>query len=353
MSLSQQTTGIVVGLIIGIIIGAGVMFVVFPPEGTSTTQNYTITSSGSTTVYPLSQEWAVQIGTYYPNFQFNPTTGGSGVGQADAASGAVDIGASSSYPDEEYRTTNDHVKILPISADALAVVANPDVNGTNLKMDCDMVVAIFARNVTTWEEFETTFDVSITATGDINVYVRSDPSGTTATFAKWLETADDNTNAAGEEFEWGYGHKEGLSFHPDCVAVDGNPQVADSVDSDSNGIGYVGFAFTEGLTTIDLYNPGNEEWVEANAENALKSLPDEITDPGVNLFNSENVGAYPIARLLFYLINTETIRWETIAFLDWCLSTGQTFIADVGYLAIVGTSAHAFAVTQMADLEPA
>jgi ABC-type phosphate transport system substrate-binding protein len=342
-----------VGLIIGIILGAGIMFIAFPPgSGATTPQTYTITSSGSTTVYPLSQEWAAQIGEYYPNFQFNPTTGGSGKGQADAASGAVDIGASSSFPDEDYRTTNSHVKILPVSADALAVVANTGVNGSTLKMDCDMVVAIFARNVTTWEEFETTFEVSITATGDINVYVRSDPSGTTATFAKWLETADDNTNVAGQEFEWGYGHKEGLSFHAECVAVDGNPAVADSVDSDPNGIGYVGFAFTEGLTTVDLYNPGNNEWVVANEENALKSLPDEITDPGVNLFNSENDGAYPIARLLFYLINTDIVRWETIALLDWCLSIGQTFIDDVGYLAIVGTSAHAFAVTQLADLEP-
>jgi ABC-type phosphate transport system substrate-binding protein len=353
MSLSQKTTGIVVGLLLGIIVGAGVMFVVFPPGGTTIPESYTITSSGSTTVYPLSQEWAAQIGTYYPNFQFNPNTGGSGKGQADAASGEVDIGASSSFPDSDYITTNSHVKIIPVSADALAVVANPGVNGTNLKMDSDMVVAIFARNVTTWAEFASTFDVTIQATGDINVYVRSDPSGTTATFAKWLETSDDNTNAAGEEYEWGYGHSEGLSFHPDCIAVDGNPAVADSVDSDSTGIGYVGFAFTEGLTTIDLYNSGNNEWVEASPENALKSLPDEITDPGVNLFNSENDGAYPIARLLFYLINTEILRWETIAFLDWCLSIGQTFIADVGYLAIVGTSAHTFAVSQVADLEPA
>ncbi|MFO8175445.1 MAG: hypothetical protein R6T96_14250, partial [Longimicrobiales bacterium] len=83
----------------------------------------------------------------------------------------------------------------------------------------------------------------------------------------------------------------------------------------------------------------NEEWVDASAENALKAIPNAIDDPGVNLFNSESNGAYPIARLLFYLVPQDTLDWYTIIFLDWCLSQGQQYIDDVGYLSIAGTAA--------------
>lgn len=338
--MNDKMTGLIAGLLIGLIAGAGVMLVLGPAAGPG---SYVITSSGSTTVLPLSNEWASQIGTYYPTFQFNPTGGGSGQGQSDSATGLVDIGASSSYPKQQWRTDNPDMHILPIALDALAVVANPVVNSSGLKMDADMVVAIFQGNVTTWEEVESTFNVEIDATGTINVYGRSDPSGTTATFAKWLETADDTTNPDAN-YEWGYGHDEALAWPAHVSAVDGNPGVASAVDSDTEGIGYVGFAFIGDLTPIWLYNPNLDEYIEPTVANALKTLPAEITDPGVNLFNSDQAGAYPIARLLFYLVNPSNLQWYTIAFLNWALTTGQQFVDDVGYVPITGTSAGSFAI---------
>ncbi len=350
--MTKNTQTLLVGLVIGLLIGAGAMFVATPFLGLGGgTTTFTITSSGSTTVLPLSQEWASQITTYYPTFQFNPTGGGSGKGQSDSAGALVDIGATSSYPKEEWRTANPDMHILPISADGLGVVINPEVNDT-MKMDCDMAVAIFSGQIDTWEDFETTFGVEVEATGDISVYVRSDASGTTATFGKWLETADDNTNSEGEEYTWEYGHDEALDWPAGLNAVEGNPGVASGVKNDDNGVGYVGLAFMDDLVPVDLYNPGNDEWVSPSEANVLKSLPDEITDPGVNLFNSENTGAYPIARLLFYLINPDNLQWYTIAFLDWCLSTGQEYIADVGYVPIVGSSAHVYAVSVVAGMTP-
>jgi len=353
MSLSNQTNGLIVGLILGLILGgAGVFFLV--PGGQPTgTPSYTITSSGSTTVLPLSQEWSERVTDTYPNIQFNPSGGGSGQGQADAAAGEVDIGASSSYPGEDYATNNPNVDILPVSADALAIVANTNVNGSTFKMDCDMAVAIFSAQITTWENFESTFGVSIQATGDINVYVRSDESGTTATFTKWLETVNDTAGMNGEDFYWTYGHDEAMSWAEGLTGAQGNPGVANSVKDDENGIGYVGFAFTEALTTISLWNPGNQEWVEATTVNALKAIPSTINDPGVNLFNSDSVGAYPIARLLFYLVPRDTLDWYTIIFLDWALSQGQQYIDDVGYLAIEGTAAWDYSVEVLADMTPA
>ena len=337
-------------LVLGLVIGAGAMFIAAPGAGGSAGPRYTITSSGSTTVLPLSEEWASQIGTDLPQFRFDPTGGGSGTGQSDAAAGLVDIGASSSYPSLTYRTDNPHVAILPISADGLGLVVNTNVNAT-MELDCDMVVAVFQRNVTTWEEFESTFDVTIAATGAINVYARSDASGTTATFGKWLQTADDTVNP-NANYEWGYGSSESITWASGVNAVDGNPGVRSAVLGDNNGIGYVGLAFMDDLVKCDLYNPTTGEYVEPTIENVLKALPDPITDAGVNLFNADVPGAYPIARLLFYLINTEHVTWYVVEFLTWCLTRGQAHISTVGYVPIEGTSAQVYAFQVIGTLVP-
>ncbi|MHA1247559.1 MAG: PstS family phosphate ABC transporter substrate-binding protein [Candidatus Thorarchaeota archaeon] len=342
---TQLLVTFLVGLVVGSMLTLGVI-------SSGPGPIYTITTAGSSTVYPLSQEWATRFHDEYPNFVVNPSAGGSGLGQSEVASGLIDIGASSSYPKDSYWEVAPHVRILPISADALGIVANPAVNGSVLKLDCDMVVAIFQRNVTTWEEFETTFGVTIQQTGPINVYVRSDASGTTATFGKWLETADENTNANGAEFEWKLGHEETISWAKGTNSVDGNPGVAEGVHSDDHGVGYVGLAFMEGLTVASLYNPGNGQWVTANLTNVLRALPEEMTDPSVNIMNSPNEGAYPIGRLLYYLVNEEKIRWEVVVFLNWVLVRGQVFVSNVGYVPINGTSAIDYAHSVVASLSP-
>jgi phosphate transport system substrate-binding protein len=336
-------------LIVGVIIGAGAMSLAGPTGGGPST--YTITTAGSTTVFPLSQAWATEFHDDFPVMTVNPSTGGSGLGQSQIADALIDIGASSSYPDETYRTTNTQVKIIPVSADALGIVVNPAVNASGFKMDCDMAVAVFQGNITTWEVFESTFNVAVDATGEIGVYVRSDASGTTATFGKWLETADDTANAYAN-YTWGLGDSETVSWPAGFSAVDGNPNVASGVSSDTAGIGYVGLAFMTGLTPVDLWNPTVGEFVTPSLENALKALPDTLSDPGANLMNSANAEAYPIARLLYYLVNEDNLAWYVISYLNWVLTQGQQYIAGVGYVPIDGTSAMVYAQSVVADLTP-
>jgi ABC-type phosphate transport system substrate-binding protein len=338
-------------LVVGLVIGAGAMYVVAPPSGGSTA--YTITTAGSTTVYPLSQRWATEFHADWPIMTVNPSTGGSGLGQSQIADGLIDVGASSSYPDEDYRTTNTHVKIIPVSADALGIVVNAAVNGTSFKMDCDMAVAVFQRNITTWADFASTFGVTVVATGDIHVYARSDASGTTATFGKWLETADATPNP-NANYTWELGHSESISWPAGVTATEGNPGVASGVEGDSGAaIGYVGLAFIEDpLVPVDLYNPTTMEYVEPTLENALVAIPSVLTDPGANLMNSATSGAYPIARLLYYLINEDNLAWYVISYLQWTLSKGQLFIAEVGYVPISGTAAYTYAQGVVDGLVP-
>lgn len=349
-SIWKQKTSLLAGLIIGILLGAGGLIFISPDPGAGL--QGTITTAGSTTVYPLSQIWATEFNVEFPGLIVNPSTGGSGLGQSLVSQALIDIGASSTYPKQEYIDENPHVEILPVSADGLAVVVNEDVNGSSFKMDCDMVVAVFQRNITTWSDFSSVFGVSVLQTGPINVYVRSDASGTTATFAKWLETADENNNTNEADYEWTLGHEEALSFPSGVNSVDGNPSVSSGVISDDHGIGYVSLAFMEGAVAVNLYNPGNDEWVTPSVANAVRAIPVNLTTPGQEIMNSEIEGAYPIARLLFYMVNRDNLLANTITFLTWCLLQGQLYVPIVGYVPINGTSAQSFSLEIVADLIP-
>jgi phosphate transport system substrate-binding protein len=336
--------------IVGLIIGMGAMYVVAPP-GSGGPTTYTLTTAGSTTVFPLSYEWASWFHEDFPIMTLNPNQGGSGLGQSQIAGELIDIGASSSYPSADYRGNNTNVKIVPISADALGIVVNPAVNGSGFKMDCDMAVALFEGNITTWESFASTFHVTVAATGDINVYVRSDASGTTATFGKWLMTAEANPNPY-QNYTWGLGDHESISWPAGFNAVLGNPGVAAGVLSDINGIGYVGLAFMSNLTKVDLYNPTTQEYVVPTIENALKAIPATLSDPGENLMNSATPGAYPIARLLYYLVNENNLKWYVIVYMNWVLAQGQQYIMGVGYVPINGTSAAQYSIGIVGNLVP-
>ncbi len=283
-----------IGVIMGILFGAGGLIFISPPPGGGL--QGTITTAGSTTVYPLSQIWATEFNIAFPGLVVNPSTGGSGLGQSLIGQGLIDIGASSAYPKQDYIDSNPSVEILPVSADALGVIVNEAVNGSSFKMDCDMVVAVFQRNITTWAEFATTFGVSVLQTGPIDVYVRSDASGTTATFAKWLETADETNNANGADYEWYLGHEEALSFPAGVNSVDGNPSVSSGVISDDHGIGYVSLAFMEGAIPVELYNPGIDDWVTPSIENAVKAIPSDVNAKLLSQRKSISVGIEPYGR---------------------------------------------------------
>lgn len=349
-SIWKHKSSLLTGLIIGILLGAGGLIFISPPPGGGV--QGTITTAGSSTVYPLSQTWATEFNVIFPGLTVHPNSGGSGLGQSLVGQALIDIGASSSYPEQEYIDENPDVEILPVSADGLGIVVNDGLNGSTFKLDCDMVVAVFQRNITTWADFSTVFGVSVQQTGTIRVFVRSDASGTTATLAKWLETADENINANGAEYEWYLGHEEALSFPAGVNAVDGNPGVASGVDGDQLAIGYVGLAFLGDLVAVDLYNPGNGEWVTPSVANAVRAIPSNLTTPGQNIMNSVIEGAYPVARLLFYLVNRNHLSEDTITFVTWCLVQGQKFVSVVGYVPINGTAAQSYSLTIMSNLSP-
>ncbi len=345
-------------MIIGLLIGAPLGWY-FSPHGTP--PSTILKTTGSNTIFPLSQKWAEEYHAQFPSVQIDVAGGGSGQGQTSVALGIVDFGASSSYPSYNYRIANPGVRIIPVAADALAIICNNAVNSTGMKLTRMQVIAIFNGSITTWEDFETTFSVSVEATGLIEVFVRSEASGTTATFGAWLSV---ETYPNGTRY-WTLGSQETISWpgQANFHGVEGNDGVKAGVDSNGNAIGYVGLAFTDGVIKCDLWNPGNNAWVTPSFESAKLAIPAPMTNASASLFDSPTVGAYPVARLLFYLVNTDPavypvyhgVRQSTVGFLFWALNTGQNpdwIRVNVGYLEITGTGAYDYSMDIIGGITP-
>ena len=343
--MKLKSTELIVGLLVGLLVGTALGFYL-APHGVAPTLR--VTTAGSTTIYPLSTKWAGEYKAVFSSVQVQVSAGGSGVGQTQVAEGIIDIGASSSYPSSSYIADNPTVRIIPMAADALAIIARSDVNGTaGLKLTRSQVISILNGSITTWEAFEAAWGVSVAATGTINVYVRSDASGTTATLTKWLSLG----------LGWSLGSSESISWPglPNFHAVEGNPGVKSGVQGQAGSIGYVGLAFTTGVTAAVLFNQGNSEWVSPSPDAAKMAIPSSMVNPGVSLMDSNKTGAYPIVRLLFYLVNTLFLRQSAYDFIRWCLTTGQDpswVRTDVGYLEIAGTGAETLAMSILASLSP-
>ncbi|MHA1917623.1 MAG: PstS family phosphate ABC transporter substrate-binding protein [Candidatus Ranarchaeia archaeon] len=340
--------GLVIGLIVGAGIGAGATFILFPLGVTSGTGSASITTAGSTTVFPLSEVWAEEYYGVYPNTTVLVAAGGSGFGQTAVGVGDVDIGASSSPIKSANLATYPGLKQIPIALDGLAIIFNAEVNGTGMqKFTREAVIAIFQGNLTTWEQVESQFGVDINKTGAINVYARSDASGTTDTFSRWLETNDTY---------WLLGHGETISWGSHVVTVQGNPGVALAVSLDKSAIGYVGLAFANETTNPDikkvhLKNPTTGEYVEASVTSVKATVPTEFTESGQSLFNANLTGSYPIARMLYYVLNNESVSHQPLKYIRWCLGSGQTFVQSVGYIDITGTAIETFSNGLITDLE--
>jgi len=341
---ARNTSTFLAGLVLGLLIG-GLLGWYIAPQGAPPALR--ITCSGSTTLFPLSQKWAEEYRQLYPMVQIQVAAGGSGLGQSQCGLGIVDIGASSSYPDTETLTRYPGLRVIPVAADALAIIVNPSVNGSRIRFTRNQLISIFNGSITTWEEFAEKWNVTVQAHGNIRVYVRSEASGTTATLGLWLERGEG----------WTRGHKETISWSEGVIAVEGNPGVRSGVQSDPNGIGYVSLAFIEGVTAAAIYNEGNGEWVNPSFDAAKAAIPENYSDASIPVMDSSEPGGYPIARLLFYLVNVDFIRQAPLDFIKWCVSsTGgqnpQWVREEVGYLEISGTGAQALAQSILGSITP-
>jgi phosphate transport system substrate-binding protein len=231
---------------------------------------------GSTSVLPLAQKLATAYHRAYPKLAAPTVQGGqSDVGISGVASGRFDIGDSSRDPLE---TDPHHLVFTKIARDGVCVVTNSANPISNLSQES--VEGIFTGRVRDWSEVP-----GARISGPIDLFDRDGASGTQDAFQHIF-----------------LGETQKIS--PSATTETSNGLERSVVSSDKQAIGFVSFAFTEGLNAVGYQGVG------------------------CNLRNAKS-GQYAGVRN-FWMVTKGAPKGDALKFLAWVTSGNKTTKAIIG-----------------------
>ena len=237
-------------------------------------------------------------------YTLNYTSSGSGAGVSEFLGGQTDFGGSDSPLNAEKGEIDKAAERcggapawnLPTVFGPIAITYNaPGVDG--LVLDGPTAAKIFNGAITTWDAPEIkALNAGATLPGDpINVIFRSDESGTTDNFQKYLDAASDGAwgKGAGKTFNGGVG--EGAK---------GNEGTSAAIKNTPGSITYNewSYAKSQGLSIAKIVTSAGPDPVELSVESAGKSIDavkikgegnDLVLDTS-SFYKPTEAGAYPI-----------------------------------------------------------
>lgn len=283
-----------------------------------------------------------------PGFTLNYTSSGSGAGVSEFVGGQTDIGGSDSplNPDKgevekaKARCAGADAWNLPMVFGPIAITYNaPGVDG--LVLDGPTAAKIFNGSVTSWDapEIAALNPGKTLPAQPIVVIFRSDESGTTDNFQKYLDAASDGAwgKGAGKTFNGGVG--EGAK---------GNEGTSAAIKTTPGSITYNewSFAKSQGLAVAKIITSAGPDAVELSVASAAKSIGDvKIKGQGNNLvldtssfYTPSVAGSYPIMLATYSLVCSKYPDAEVgpavKSFLTVALGKGQEGLTDNGYIPV-------------------
>lgn len=273
------------------------------------------------------------------NLSYNPTGSGAGVNQFIA--GQVDFAGSDSplakdQPAEAAkRCGGNPAWNLPLVFGPVALAYNVP-GADKLVLNADLLAKIFTGAITTWNDpaiAALNGGAALPDTKIVPIY-RSDSSGTTDNFQKYLETAAPQTwtKGAGKEFQGGAG--EGAQK---------SAGVVQAVQATPGGIGYVekGFVTQAGLPMAQIdAGSGPVELTDASAGKAIEGATfaaegNDLVLDLKSIYGTTEAGAYPLVLATYEIVCSKGYDADTAAavksFLTVAANDGQAGLSTAGY----------------------
>jgi phosphate transport system substrate-binding protein len=296
----------------------------------------TLNASGST-FQKAYQEAAIEAFTKAnAGIKINYGGGGSGKGRQDLADQVVDFaGADSPYKDADLgKNKGGDVLYFPILLGAITLSYNVD-GVDNLQLSPATIAKIFQRDIKKWNDAAIAADNPGAKLPDADIVVahRSDGSGTTDNFTKYL----DKTSGGAWKLKSG----STVEWPADTQAGNGNPGVAQIVKSTKGAIGYVDLsdAKASGLKYASVKNQGGK-FVVPSPESA-SAAGDGIDVKDNLLFSAldpKGDAAYPITYqswVITYAKQTDHAKGTALkAYLKYLVSDGQAQLKDLDFAAL-------------------
>ncbi|WP_327639844.1 phosphate ABC transporter substrate-binding protein PstS [Kribbella sp. NBC_00482] len=269
---------------------------------------------------------------------YNPTGSGAGIKQFNA--NQVDFAGSDSAlkPDEmtaaTKRCAGNAAVDLPMVIGPVAIAYNVD-GVTKLVLDGPTAAKIFQGTIKTWNDPAIAkLNAGVTLpSAPISVFFRSDESGTTENFSKYLKAAGGGAWTGEPAKKWtgtGSGKEKSAG-------------VAEGVKSSKNSITYVEWSYAvDNKLGVAQIETGSGTPVELSAESAGKALAAAKpagtgSDLALKLdYATKAPGAYPIILVTYEIACTKGLPAEKTAlvksFLSYFVSKdGQASLTDLNY----------------------
>ena len=277
----------------------------------------------------------------------NYTPDGSGAGIREFVGNQTDFGGSDSpLNKDEYTKAGQRcgspVWNLPVVFGPIAIAFN--VTGlTSLNLDGPTAARIFNGGVTVWNDpVIQALNPGVTLPPEpIRVVFRSDESGTTDNFQKYLDSASNGAwgKGAGKTFNGGVG--EGAK---------GNDGAAAAVKSTEGAVAYVEWSFAQAqhLGMANVVTSAGPEAVAISTDSVGKTIAaawfiregNDLALDTISFYRPNQPDSYPIVLATYEIVCSKYpdsgVGTAVKAFLQSTIGGGQNGLADNGYIPIPG-----------------
>ncbi|HVP50361.1 MAG TPA: phosphate ABC transporter substrate-binding protein PstS, partial [Candidatus Bathyarchaeia archaeon] len=294
----------------------------------------TLTGAGATFPAPLYQLWFETLRDV-DHITITYAAVGSEEGMRQLAAGKVDFAASEVAPSEDYeleKKAGEFLRVASVLGGVVPAYNLPEVH-EYLRFTPEVLAEIYLGKITRWNDPRIVKLNKEAALPDEPIVVvhRADGSGTTNAWSTMLSRAS---------AEWNMNVGSGMRLTwPTGIGADGNQEVAATVKTTPNSIGYVElvYAIQRELAYGAVRNRAGE-FVRADLESlgiaasTVRGVGDAVSGP----LEVAEKGAYPVATFTWLLVPRrvdDAAKKAALArMLQWALTSGQKACAALGYV---------------------
>src|SRR5436190_10189664 len=293
----------------------------------------TLNGSGSSFQDAFDQKSKAEFAKLASGVTVNYTKSGSGAGKTDLQNQVAQFAGTDSTIKDEDKPKFKGGDVLYFPTVGAPITVSFNVSGVDkLSLSADTLAGIFQGDIKTWNDPKIAADnpgATLPAT-TIAVVHRSDGSGTTSNFTKFLKKASPNV--------WKLDSGDTVNWPATTQGAEKNSGVASLVKSTDGAVGYVDLADAVNAD-LELASVNNAagKFVEPTLDGASAALAGATVNADLTYdpINASGDGSYPITSptwIILYKKQPDAATAEALrGWLNFILTDGQGFAKGVGY----------------------
>ncbi|WP_407685565.1 phosphate ABC transporter substrate-binding protein PstS [Mycobacterium sp. HUMS_1102779] len=326
------------------------------PATTPASSKVALSETGSTLLYPLFNLWGPAYQQKYPNVTITTEGTGSGTGIAQAAAGAIDIGASDAYLSQGDMSAHKGLMNIALAISAQQINYNLPGVTAHLNLDGKVLAAMYQGKVKTWNDPQIAGlnpGVNLPATPVVPLH-RSDGSGDTFLFTQYLSKQDPD----GWGKSPGFGTTVDFPDVPGALGENGNGGMVTGCADTPGCVAYIGISFLDqatrkGLGEAQLGNAAGKFLLPdaRSIQAAAAGFTSTPANEAISLIDGPAADGYPIINYEYAIVDShqkDAATAQTMqAFLHWTITDGN----DRSYLDKVHFQPLPPAVVKLSDAQ--